>query len=91
MPYLRNLALNDELVFTYLKNLYQTILLKDVVSRYHIKNVDLLERLVLFLSDNLGSIVSAKKINDFLKSQRVKISNSVIINYLNFLDSAGFY
>ena len=90
MPYLKNLVLNDEIVFTYLKNLYQTILLKDVVSRYHIKHIDLLERLVLFLSDNLGSIVSAKKINDFLKSQSIKISNSVIINYLNFLDNAFF-
>ena len=90
MPYLRNLTLKDEIVFTYLKNLYQTILLKDVVSRYRIKNVDLLERLVLFLADNTGSIVSAKKINDFLKSQRVNISNSVVINYLNFMDSAFF-
>ena len=90
MPYLKNLVLNDEIVFTYLKNLYQTILLKDVVSRYHIKHIDLLERLVLFLSDNLGSIVSAKKINNFLKSQSIKISNSVIINYLNFLDNAFF-
>jgi predicted AAA+ superfamily ATPase len=90
MPYLKNLTLSDETAFTYLQNLYQTILLKDVVSRYQIKNVDLLERLVLFLADNTGSIVSAKKINDFLKSQHLKISNSVIINYLNFLDNAFF-
>ena len=90
MPYLKNLPLNDETGFTYLTNLYQTILLKDVVSRYRIKHVDLLERLVLFLADNTGSIVSAKKINDFLKSQRIKISNSVVINYLNFLDNAYF-
>lgn len=90
MPYLKNLALEEEVVFTYLKNIYQTILLKDVVARYNLKNVDFLERLVLFLADNLGSIVSAKKITDFLKSQSMKLSNSVVLNYLNYIDNAFF-
>ena len=80
MPFLRNLSLNENTAFTYLKNIYQSILLKDVVARYNLKNVDFLERLVLFLADNLGSIVSAKKIQDFLKSQSMKISNSVVLN-----------
>lgn len=90
MPYLYHINLDDEIAFNYLKNVYQTILLKDVVARYSIKNVDLLERLVLFLADNAGSIVSAKKISDFLKSQRLKISSSVITNYLNYLNNAFF-
>jgi len=90
MPYLKNLELDDDTVFTYLKNIYQTILLKDVVARYNIKNVDFLERLVLFLADNLGSIVSAKKITDFLKSQSMKISNSVVLNYLSYINNAFF-
>lgn len=91
MPYLKNLNLNDdEVVFTYLQNIYQTILLKDVVARYNLKNVDFLERLVLFLADNTGSIVSAKKIADFLKSQNLKISNSVVLNYLNYINNAFF-
>ncbi|MFW6222732.1 MAG: ATP-binding protein [Bacteroidota bacterium] len=91
MPYLHHINLDDdEIVYNYLKNIYQTILLKDVVARYSIKNVDLLERLVLFLADNAGSIVSAKKISDFLKSQRLTISSSVITNYLYYLNNAFF-
>ena len=90
MPYLRHVTMDEEVVYNYLKNIYQTILLKDVVARYAIKNVDLLERLVLFLADNVGSIVSAKKISDFLKSQQQKISPSVITNYLNYLNNAFF-
>ncbi|MBN2663704.1 MAG: ATP-binding protein [Bacteroidales bacterium] len=90
MPYLKNVVMDDEVIFNYLKNIYQTILLKDVVARYNIKNVDFLERLVLFLSDNLGSIVSAKKISDFLKSQNLQISNSVVLNYLTYIDNAFF-
>ena len=78
MPYLKNLNLNDdEVIYTYLRNIYQSILLKDVVARYKLKNVDFLERLVLFLADNVGSIVSAKKITDFLKSQNILFSFSV--------------
>ncbi len=91
MPFLKNLDLKDaEVVFTYLRNIYQPILLKDVVARYKLKNVDFLERLVLFLADNTGSIVSAKKIADFLKSQNMKISNSVILNYLQYINDAFF-
>lgn len=90
MPYLHNVILDDEVVFNYLKNIYQTILLKDVVARYTVKNIDLLERLVLFIADNIGSIVSAKKISDFLKSQQLTISSSVISNYLNYLNNAFF-
>lgn len=90
MPYLKHVALEDEIVYNYLKNIYQTILLKDVVARYGIKNIELLERLVLFLSDNVGSIVSAKKITDFLKSQHQKISSSVLMNYLTYMNNAFF-
>lgn len=90
MPYLKNLDLEEEIVFTYLRNIYQTILLKDIVARYNLKNVDFLDRLVLFLADNTGSIVSAKKITDFLKSQNMKISHSVILNYLQYIGNAFF-
>jgi predicted AAA+ superfamily ATPase len=91
MPYLKNLDLeNEEAVYVYLKNIYETILLKDVVARYNLKNIDFLERLVYFLADNIGSIVSAKKITDFLMSQKLKISHSVVLNYLNYMSQAFF-
>jgi len=90
MPYLVNLKLNDEYVYDYLKNIYNTILLKDVVARYQIRNVNLLEGLAEYLAGNVGSLVSAKKISDFLKSQKIKISPSIILNYLTFLANAFF-
>lgn len=90
MPYLKNVIIDEDVIYNYLKNIYQTILLKDVVSRYNIKHVNFMERLVLYLSDNLGSIVSAKKISDFLKSQHIQISNSVVLNYLTYIDNAFF-
>lgn len=90
LPYLKNLPLEDEVVYDYVKNIYNAILFKDVVKRHNIRNVAFLERLVEYLADNTGSIVSAKKISDFLKSQRVNISPNVVINYLHFLALAFF-
>lgn len=88
MPYLINLKLTDEVAYDYLRNIYSTILLKDVASRYNIRNINFLERLVEYLADNLGSFVTAKKISDFLKSQKIKISPNVVLNYLSYLTAS---
>lgn len=88
LPYLINLNLNDAVVYDYLRSINNTILLKDVVARYNIRNVAFLERLVDYLADNTGSLVSAKKISDFLKSQKTNISPNIVLNYLSFLSDA---
>jgi predicted AAA+ superfamily ATPase len=88
MPYLHNVKLENETVRDYLSNLYDTIILKDVVSRYRIKNIDFLHRLVLFIADNIGNPVSAHRISNFLKSQTITISHNIILNYLKYLSDA---
>lgn len=90
LPYLINLKMDDEVVFGYLKSIYDTILLKDVVARYKIRNISFLENLVKYLADNTGSLVSAKKISDFLKSQKINISPNIVLDYLSFLSNAFF-
>lgn len=90
LPYLINLELKDNIVFDYLKNIYAAILYKDIIARHNIRNVGFLDRLVLFIADNTGSIVSAKSINDFLKSQKISISNNIILDYLGYLSEAFF-
>ena len=88
LPYLRNLPLDEEIVFEYLRNILDAILLKDVVGRYQIRNVDFLQRLALFLADNIGSLVSARRISAFLKSQKVKVSHNLVLDYLSHLCTA---
>jgi len=90
LPYLMHLELDDLIVYDYLKNVYNTILYKDIVSRYKIRNPAFLENLVEYLAENTGSIVSAKKISDFLKSQKINISPNIVLNYLSFLSNAFF-
>ncbi|NOZ34233.1 MAG: ATP-binding protein [Chlorobi bacterium] len=88
LPYLKNLELNDEIAFDYLRNIYKTILLKDVVARNKIRNVEFLQNLSEYIAENTGNIISAKKISDFLKSQKIRISNNIVLNYLDFLINA---
>lgn len=88
LPYLVNLDLNDIVVYDYLRSINNTILFKDVVARYSIRNVAFLERLVEYIADNTGSLVSAKKISDFLKSQKTNISPNIVLNYISFLSNA---
>ena len=90
MPYLIHLPFDDEIVYGYLKSIYNTIILKDIVARYSIRDIDFLERLVEYLSDNLGSYVSSKRISDFLKAQRVSLSVNTVMNYLKFLANSFF-
>ncbi len=88
LPYLVNLDMNDIVVYDYLRSINNTILFKDVVARYKIRNVAFLERLIEYVADNTGSLVSAKKISDFLKSQKTNISPNIVLNYLSFLSNA---
>ena len=90
LPYLVNLRLEDEQVYGYLKTIFNTIILKDVVARFNVRNINLLERLVEYLADCEGTLISAKRISDFLKSQNLDISPNSILNYLNYLTGSFF-
>jgi len=88
LPYLKHLPMEDAVVFDYLKNVTDAILLKDIVSRYDIRNVSFLLRLAQFLAENVGSLVTARKISSYLKSQKLKISHNLVIDYLLYLSNA---
>lgn len=90
LPYLRHLGTDSDLAFEYLRNVYASILLKDVVARAGIRNVAFLENLVGFLSGHLGSLVSAQNIARFLKSQQIAIPVPTILTYLQSLTNAFF-
>ncbi len=90
LPYLMHLPKSDEIIFDYLNNVYATILFRDIVGRYRIRDVAFLERLIKYIADNTGSIFSANRIADYLKSQKSAKTVSVIINYMKYLEQAYF-
>ena len=71
----------------YLRSLYETILLRDVVERHEIRDVKVLERIIRFAFDNVGNALSAGGISKYLKSQRIEISVRTVQTYIGYLES----
>ena len=87
-PFQSELAFQTGPTLKYLDDLLSTILLKDVVKRNGIRDVDLLERLVRFSAAEEGHLLSVKRIADFLKSERRKTTTDTIANHLNAAEKA---
>lgn len=83
-----HLKLEDRIVFEYLESIYSTIVYRDIVSRYALRNTVFLEKLLLFLADNVGSIFSAKGISDYLKSQQISLGANQILSYIDYFENA---
>ncbi len=90
MPHLINLPLEDRIVYEYLQNIIDTIVLRDIITRFKVRNVRFLQDLMLYLADITGSIVSAKRISDYLKSQRINLSPKLVLEYLSHFESVYF-
>ncbi|MHB8090689.1 MAG: ATP-binding protein [Syntrophales bacterium] len=88
LPGIHNLNFEDEFVFQYLNSIFNTILLKDIVARYSIRDISLLEKITAFVFDNCGSITSAKKIADYLKAQKIRTGVDTVQNYICYLRDA---
>lgn len=72
----------------YIAGIYNTILLKDIVTRKRISDIPLLESVIKFLFDNIGNIVSSKKISDSLTSYGRKTTSVTVENYIGALTEA---
>lgn len=91
-PYVLQLRNDKEMIREYLSGLYNTIVLKDVVSRRKITDVLMLQSVVRFLADNIGNISVIKRISDTMTSLGRKITSHTVENYISALtDSYIFY
>ncbi|HPF00007.1 MAG TPA: ATP-binding protein [Bacteroidales bacterium] len=90
MPFLKHLELKDEIVYDYLKGILSSVMFRDVILRNKIRNSAFLENLIEFLADNTGQLFSARKISEYLKSQRIQITTAQIIKYIHYLTSSFF-
>ena len=78
MPFLYNLAFEEEASLQYLKDIYSSIILKDITQRNKIRDTDLLERIISYLIMNVGNNFSATSISKFFKSENRKVSVETI-------------
>ena len=88
LPGIHNFNYDKNNIYQYLSDIYNSVLLKDVIARNNIRDIELLERIVLYIFNNIGNTFSAKNISDFLKSQGRKLSRETVYNYLKALENA---
>ena len=88
LPFIRHLEKNDNVIFNYLNNIISTIIYKDIIHRYKVRNTDFFDNLVKYIAANIGHLITAKRISDYLKSQKIDISTKVVLSYLQFLQNA---
>ena len=88
MPATYHFERDEELIHQYIGSVYNTILLKDIVKRHAIRNVSLLENIARYLFDNTGNTMSAKRIADYLKAQRLRVGVDTVHNYLGYFTEA---
>lgn len=83
LPGLRPMGLDDpEVVRQYLQGVYNTILVKDIVSRKKVRNVPFLENLIKYVGDNIGKPLSATNIQNYMTSNKNVVSKNLILKYL---------
>mgnify|MGYP002706417128 FL=1 len=88
MPFLANFLGDDSAKNQYLMDIYNSVVLKDVVKRNNIRDVDTLERIIAYVFSNIGHIFSATSLSKYFKSEKRNISHDTILNYLKFCADA---
>lgn len=91
MPYLANLRYAEEPSKQYLTDVYNSIILNDVVKRNKIRDVDLLTRIVTYMVGNIGTTFAATSIAKFLKSERRTVATDTVLNYIQYCISAYLF
>lgn len=92
MPYLANLRYEEEPSRQYLTDLFNSVQLKDIVKRYKVRDVDLLERIIAYVTANVGTPFSASSLVRFFKNEQRTVAAETILNYIKYCcDAYLFY
>lgn len=84
MPFIKHFNLEADSSLKYLNDVYHTVLLKDVLEYNHIRDVDIFQRILLYVMENIGHTFSASSMKNYFKSENRKVSLDTILNYLEF-------
>ena len=87
-PLVASSNFDEKSTYSIVEDIYNSVVIKDIVNRHSITNIDLFNRVVRFIVENVGKTFSANSIVNFLKSERRTISVEAIYNYLEWLEKA---
>lgn len=71
-----------------LNGIYSSIILNDIVERYEIRNIGLFNRIIKYIIENTGNLISANVVYKYLKHEKLNITKQTIYNYLEYLENA---
>ena len=88
LPFLKYFDLDETPSFEYLNDIYNTVLVKDVLQYNNIRDVDLFNHIFSYVLTNIGQSFSASSIKTYLKNKNKNISVDTILNYLEYCNIA---
>lgn len=91
LPFLAITSLSEPAKAQYLKDIYASVVIKDIVKRNKLRDVDLLERIIAYTAANIGHTFSANSIAAYFKSERRSVAVDTIINYLKCCENAFLF
>ena len=91
MPFLANLGLNETDAKQYLRDIYASVVIKDIIKQNSFRDVDLLERIITYIMANVGKTFSATSISKFFKSEKRTVAPETILNYLKACEEAYLF
>ena len=91
MPYLANLRYEEAASRQYLRDLFNSVELKDIVKRNGIRDVDMLERILAYITANIGTTFSSTAISKYLKSEGRSVSPETVLNYIRACTDAFLF
>lgn len=87
-PVIHTADYSDESAYKVVYDIYSSVILRDTVQRYKIRDIELLERVIKYAFDNIGNSFSGKNVADYFKSQQRKVDINTVYNYLTALEGA---
>ena len=91
MPYLSNLRYDETASRQYLRDLFNSVELKDIVKRNNIRDVDMLERITAYVTSNIGTTFSSTAISKYLKSEGRSVSPETVLSYIKACTDAFLF
>lgn len=88
IPFLKYFNLDENSCAKYLQDLYNTVIVKDVIEYNKVRDVDMFNRILTYVFENIGQTFSSRSIQKFLKNENRNISVDTILNYLEYAKSA---
>lgn len=87
-PVIHTVNYTEETAYKVVHDIYSSVILRDTIQRYKIRDVELFERVVKYAFDNIGNTFSGKSVADYFKNQQRKIDINTVYNYLHGLEGA---